>query len=58
MWLYSHLVVAEAVRPYLQIDDLDAYHLGATIPDIRHWVDMRRAQTPKGKVDVPDVLIK
>ena len=45
MWLYSHLIIADAVKPYLQPDDLDAYHLGATVADIRHWVSMRRAQT-------------
>jgi hypothetical protein len=45
MWLYSHLVVADTVKPYLVPDDLEAYRLGATVPDIRHWVRTERAQT-------------
>lgn len=45
MWLYSHLVVADTVKPYLTPDDLEAYYLGATVPDIRHWVRTERAQT-------------
>ncbi len=45
MWLYSHLVIASKTAPYLPIDDLDAYYLGAAVPDIRHWVEVRRAQT-------------
>jgi hypothetical protein len=47
MWFYSHLVVANAVKPYLALDpgQVDAYHLGATIPDIGHWVEIERTRT-------------
>jgi hypothetical protein len=58
MWLYSHLVVAEQVEPYLALDDLDAYYLGATVPDIRHWVEMKRAQTHISPEDVVTYLAR
>lgn len=45
MNLYSHLVTASRVEARLHPGNLEAYYLGAIIPDIRYYCGLPRRQT-------------
>jgi hypothetical protein len=42
---YSHLVLANEIKPSIQPDNDEEYYWGAITPDIRNLVGMRRSQT-------------
>jgi hypothetical protein len=42
---YSHLVIADEIKPYIQPDDDQEYYWGAIAPDVRYVAGMRRSQT-------------
>ena len=45
MNIYSHLVIADELKPYIQPDNNQEYYWGAVIPDIRNIAGIRRSQT-------------
>lgn len=45
MNIYSHLVLANEIKPYIRPENDEEYYWGAIIPDIRNLVGMRRSQT-------------
>ena len=45
MQLYSHLVIAQYLRPALQPQDLAEYYWGAVAPDIRYLLKLPRRRT-------------
>jgi hypothetical protein len=45
MNIYSHLVIADELKPYIQPDNDQDYYWGAIIPDVRNLTGMRRCQT-------------
>jgi hypothetical protein len=45
MNIYSHLVIADELKSYIQPDNDQEYHWRAIIPDIRNLAGMHRSQT-------------
>ena len=52
MYVYSHLVVAQALLPHLRPASLSEYYWGAVVPDIRYAARMRRCQTHRPAAEV------
>ena len=53
---YSHYLLASKIAPFIKPDRLEAYYLGAIIPDVRHLAGMRRDQTHISQAQIQKYL--